>query len=261
LAQLATIRLNAARALVSLIDHSHQYILAEATPTLSLGPAGEHRPHGVETLWLGAMVIPRTYGLCQRALQLPFNPKNPRNHVPAVVVNDLLLDNDFDSRCIAAKAPKSRFYASVPLRTDEGACIGALSILDGEPRDGMDAESLTVFQDIANMIMSYLKSSKLRADQTKGDQMLRGLTSFMTCAPTQPDQDDPSPRTEPVLKRDPTLRQSSSITKHEPTNNSSEEAHRTISDQDEPKAYSSDDSNTDADKLREKMLPDSTLAV
>jgi hypothetical protein len=243
---------------VSLIDNSHQYILAEATPTLSLGPPGESRPNGAETLWLGAMVIPRTYGLCQRALQLPFNPSNPRNHVPAVIVNDLLQDSGFDSGCIAAKAPKSRFYASVPLRTDEGACIGALSILDSETRDGLDPESLAVFQDIANMIMSYLKSCKLRSDQTMGDQMIRGLTTFMTGAPTSPGQDDPRPRTDHTGKRDLAVHGSSDKKRHS-TSKQSEDAPRSVSDPDEYKTYSSDDSNGGANKLREKMLPDSTL--
>jgi signal transduction histidine kinase len=254
LAQLATIRLKAARAIVSLIDHSHQYILTEATPTLALGPPGEPRPVGADSLWLGAVIIPRTHGLCQRALQLPFDPAHSRTRVPAVVVNDLLQDDGFDSNCIASTAPKSRFYASVPLFTDEGACIGALSILDEEPRDGLDHDSLILFQDIANMIMAYLKSCKLRADQTRGDQMIRGLTSFMN------GQDHPLPETgrkniekvvlqENYSKEERHIRNGSEQSQRPPI------PQRAISDKDERNSSPLNNSSADADKLREIMLP------
>ncbi|KAF2425745.1 hypothetical protein EJ08DRAFT_652039 [Tothia fuscella] len=174
LAQLATVQLKAARSIVSLIDSSHQYILTEATPSLSLEP-GPH-PKGSETLWLGAMIIPRAYGLCQRTLELPYNLDPPAS----IIVNDLHEDAGFDSNCLAANAPRSRFYASIPLRTDEGLVIGAVSILDEEPRNGLSPESLRTFHDITQMIFSYLKTCKLRADQNRSDKMIRGLTSFMS---------------------------------------------------------------------------------
>lgn len=68
LAQLATLRLGANRAMISLIDDSKQYILAEATPEMSIFPDsdGDHR----DTLWLGSVSIPRTWASMQDPTRL-----------------------------------------------------------------------------------------------------------------------------------------------------------------------------------------------
>jgi hypothetical protein len=59
LAQLATFRLGAGRAMISLVDDQRQYILAEATPNMSVQPG---RPNDTSsTLWLGSISIPRTW--------------------------------------------------------------------------------------------------------------------------------------------------------------------------------------------------------
>jgi hypothetical protein len=59
LAQLATFRLGAGRAMISLVDDQRQYILAEATPNMSIHPG---TPGGTSsTLWLGSVSIPRTW--------------------------------------------------------------------------------------------------------------------------------------------------------------------------------------------------------
>ena len=57
LAQLATYRLGAGRAMISLVDDNRQYILAEATPDMSLRP--EAPGDAPRTLWLGNVSIPR----------------------------------------------------------------------------------------------------------------------------------------------------------------------------------------------------------
>jgi hypothetical protein len=55
-AQLATLRLNTRRAMVSLIDSNRQYILAEATRTLSLFTPSAEREE--DEVWLGKYVAP-----------------------------------------------------------------------------------------------------------------------------------------------------------------------------------------------------------
>jgi hypothetical protein len=59
LAQLATLRLGAGRAMISLIDGQRQYILAEATPNMSIHP--ETPGNTPNSLWLGSVSIPRTW--------------------------------------------------------------------------------------------------------------------------------------------------------------------------------------------------------
>lgn len=59
LAQLATLRLEATRAMISLVDDAKQYILAEATPDMSIF-ADSPADH-LDKLWLGSVSIPRTW--------------------------------------------------------------------------------------------------------------------------------------------------------------------------------------------------------
>jgi hypothetical protein len=58
LAQLATFRLGAGRAMISLIDDQCQHILAEATPNMPIHP--QTSSDTASTLWLGSVSIPRT---------------------------------------------------------------------------------------------------------------------------------------------------------------------------------------------------------
>jgi len=59
LAQLATFRLGAGRAMISLIDEQRQYILAEAIPNMSIHPRTPSTTSN--PLWLGSVSIPRTW--------------------------------------------------------------------------------------------------------------------------------------------------------------------------------------------------------
>jgi hypothetical protein len=59
LAQLVALRLGAKRAMISLVDDSKQYILAEATQDMSIFP-GSSDDH-MDKLWLGSVSTPRTW--------------------------------------------------------------------------------------------------------------------------------------------------------------------------------------------------------
>jgi hypothetical protein len=59
LAQLATFRLGARRAMISLIDDQRQHILAEATTNMSIHP--QTPGESASSLWLGSVSIPRTW--------------------------------------------------------------------------------------------------------------------------------------------------------------------------------------------------------
>jgi hypothetical protein len=60
LAQLATLRIGAERAMISLIDDQRQYILAEATPNMCVHPETPG-DNDSSSLWLGSASIPRTW--------------------------------------------------------------------------------------------------------------------------------------------------------------------------------------------------------
>ncbi|KAF9630208.1 hypothetical protein BFW01_g389 [Lasiodiplodia theobromae] len=171
-AQLGALRLDASRSLISLVDSQSQIVLAESTKTLSLR---SHLAGNVENdLRLGVAKFPRAYGFCDRMFEAP--------QEPAVVINDLELDDAYASRPSAREPPDFRFYASVPLKSVTGTVIGIYSILDYAPRNGLDRAQLLFMQEMAATIVSYLSASRAHESNRKAEQMVRGLTSFVTGA-------------------------------------------------------------------------------
>jgi diguanylate cyclase (GGDEF)-like protein len=72
-----------------------------------------------------------------------------------VIVTDALAD---ESTALIARSyrPEPRFYAGVPLITEEGFAIGALAVLDPAPRE-MDERCIDVLLDLASQVMSQLE--------------------------------------------------------------------------------------------------------
>lgn len=61
------------------------------------------------------------------------------NSVSAVhIINDLTQDTRFCDRPYVKDGPKARFYAGVPIFTARGINIGAICVLDENPRDGLE---------------------------------------------------------------------------------------------------------------------------
>ncbi|KAK8241321.1 hypothetical protein IWZ00DRAFT_65617 [Phyllosticta capitalensis] len=179
-AQLGALRLDVNRGMISLIDGRYQYILAEATRTLSLIPEDDRPPQ--DDLWLGSVIIPRSKGVCEHVLSLGdlvSGANTPADDVPAIIINDLAQDHRFFGRSYVSGSPGVRFYAGVPLRSPWGSIIGAYCVFGHEPRDGLDQESLLTLQGIAKTTMNYLDTSKAKEGHRRYEQMLHGLTSFV----------------------------------------------------------------------------------
>jgi hypothetical protein len=169
LAQLTATRLQAARACVSLIDDTHQHFLAEATPTLSLRPKPED---AASALWLGNVSVPRSWSVCEEVLDLRTDA--------VLVINDLSQTERYAQREFVKSGPRWRFYAGVPLVSPRGTVVGVLSIWDGEPRPGpgLSGAEVTLLQDFAATIVTYLDTYTLREQYQRGEQFTRGLLSF-----------------------------------------------------------------------------------
>ncbi|KAH7042149.1 hypothetical protein B0J12DRAFT_605645 [Macrophomina phaseolina] len=240
LAQLAALRLPAARALISLIDSQSQIILAEATPALPLrshGRDGAGHGHG---LWLGSVSVPREGGICETVLS-----------EDAVVINDLQADERFRDCSFVQQPPYARFYAGVPLKSAAGHAIGVFCVIDDRPRDGLDDDQLLYLHDVAATTVSYLAASRAQDTNSKAEQMVRGLTSFVTGAadlqnseeldvprpPAIPSSSSPFPSRRPVPARE------------QPH---SETSRSTPSDQTQPADALDDD---DTISLQDQILP------
>lgn len=181
-AQLGALRLGARRVMISFVDRTHEYILAESTRTLS---SQDDDVHDVgDSLWLGVRTIPREESLCATIMHPP-RSKGRRSNTefrPKVipkVINDLADDETlkYDPNIIGG--PKIRFVASVPIRSRRGFDIGAYSVFDDVPRSGLSPEELEFLTDISDTVMEHLENIVVKRDHQRGEKMVKGLGLFV----------------------------------------------------------------------------------
>ncbi|KAF2194666.1 hypothetical protein K469DRAFT_650592 [Zopfia rhizophila CBS 207.26] len=181
-AQVASIRVCATRSLICLIDANRQYVLAEATPKLSI--SGGPREDGADRLWIGNAIIPRCRAVCPVVLKLQGDSKNPshtegEHHKSVVIIDDLLEHEQYSQEWFVHNGPQIRFYAGVPLVSADGSIIGALSIFDDTPRPGLGRAEVKILQDLAETTVRHLESITYRQELNRGERMIRGLASFI----------------------------------------------------------------------------------
>jgi hypothetical protein len=158
LAQLAALRLNAKRAMVSLIETKTQIILAEATQTLSLVDETRHAPG--DHIWLGNVSLPRKDCMDEHALRgvtTCTDSEGRQVDVSAFVVNDACVDERFNDRAYVTTEHGVRFYAGVPIVTKQGHPIGVYAVSDPQPRPhGLTLDEILFMQDVAQIVADHL---------------------------------------------------------------------------------------------------------
>ncbi|CAK1359409.1 Virulence sensor protein BvgS [Cercospora beticola] len=178
-AQLVSLRLDVKRCMVSLIDTTNQYILAEATRSYS---AAKNEGKDGDELWLGSTILSRPDAVCEHCM---FNtcsaPEEDGRmyHTKGLIVPDCRLDDRFKDRSYVVSEPGVRFYAGVPLYSRNGIMIGTIAVSDVEPRAGLTAEQLRLLQETAQNVMEHLEWARDRVDRFKGDRIVRGMASFI----------------------------------------------------------------------------------
>lgn len=120
-AQLVALRLNAKRAFISLFDKKRQYIIAEATQTLSLQQDDIHDE--TDAMWFGAGVLPRQDGDFNTQTLNSYK-KRSASGPGFFAVRDLSEDERFSRHSLVLNAPYGRGYAGVTLNTPNGYAIG-----------------------------------------------------------------------------------------------------------------------------------------
>jgi GAF domain-containing protein len=151
-AQLAVLRFNVKRAMVSLIDSRSQMILAEASSSLSLTASDE--------LWLGSTVLPRSAAICEHCLISTCTAQDADGQTymsKGLIVNDCRLDQRFQDRSFVAQEPGVRFYAGIPIQSMSGHLIGVYAVSDDAPRDGLRTEELCFMEQTARAVMEHLE--------------------------------------------------------------------------------------------------------
>ncbi|RFU26643.1 hypothetical protein B7463_g9706, partial [Scytalidium lignicola] len=180
-AQLATLRLKSRRALISLIDRTNQYILAEATQISSL--QSDSANNDQDELWFGYATLPKSEGLCEEALEILPSSK-PRRLLP-LIINDVTQNGKFKDRSFVTNHPSLRFYAAIPISSKAGFNIGSLCIMDDKPRDGLSDVEIAFLGDMAMIIMAHLEMCNVREEQRRSEKMVKGFGLFAEGGSTQ----------------------------------------------------------------------------
>ncbi|CAI7635655.1 unnamed protein product, partial [Penicillium manginii] len=170
-AQLASLRLNAKRALISLFDRTTQHIVAEATPRLSLRGAEDDD----KSLWQGVQQLPReSIPMCNMAMQT--FTKDGGEHF---VVLDLTQDPQFHSHASVTGPPHNRFYVSVPIMSHDDYVIGSIAVLDDKPRVALTEEQIQVLKELSLTVMDHLMSQRAMREEDREERMVRALGLFV----------------------------------------------------------------------------------
>ncbi|ESZ90339.1 histidine kinase-group I protein [Sclerotinia borealis F-4128] len=173
--QLVSWRLEAQRAMISLIDEGTQYFIAESTKSLDLVDATKHKPG--DELWLGCTSVSKAGRLCERTIET--TPTALGEDYPSFIVNDLTLDDRFNQLPFVTEEPYLKFYAGVPLITKRGIAIGSLFIVDSHPRSGLSRDAISFMGTMARTVMKHLELTREVEEHRRGMKMSRGLASFV----------------------------------------------------------------------------------
>ncbi|KAJ4024147.1 hypothetical protein NW752_002714 [Fusarium irregulare] len=182
LAQLGLWRTGTDRALISLFDRNHQYIVAETTQKSSLapGPIRSINDHG--EFWLYPGTFPRQLSVCDRALMAQKNdPSAPEAELPLTLIPDLEADARLSKLPHPLSGCPARFYAAVPIRSPSGVDIGVYCVVDPQPRAAetwRDSDTQAL-REVSSNIMDYLQSKSVGDAYRRSVRMTRGIGSFV----------------------------------------------------------------------------------
>ncbi|KAJ4385396.1 hypothetical protein N0V93_009824 [Gnomoniopsis smithogilvyi] len=184
IASLGASRIGTAASLISLFDQKWQYIVAEATPTLTLAPWAKADKRNGEQLWLCGTAIPRVEGVCEHTL-VSQNPDDFEKvgdsaaDLPLSLVEDLGQDVRHCSKPWCAPGSPARFYAAVPIRSKRGINIGVYCVIDTVPRKDWDDHKTQIMRELSHTIMDYLELRRSKDEYRRSARMTRGLGSFV----------------------------------------------------------------------------------
>lgn len=181
-AQLGTLRLSARHCLISLLDGSRQFILAEATQTLSLRDDQIHAAG--DELFAGCSSFDSSTTPCRYTFALksksPGPSKSNSKPLDTLVIPNLLEDDRFKDDRIVTGPPFVQFYAGVPLCIPETTInIGTYCVVDTKPRNGLQPDEIDFLKDMSVVVMSHLDLARAKLQQQRAEKMVRGFGVFV----------------------------------------------------------------------------------
>ncbi|KAI7239785.1 hypothetical protein KC330_g1729 [Hortaea werneckii] len=182
-AQLGALRMRARRCMISLFSRGHQFVLAEATKTLSLQSDQVDDPEDAVS-W-GVCEIPReAEPLCENTIRLPEHfvdsADGRRTEVGIVTFPDLTQHPVYSGYpFVCGGSPPTKFYAGVPIRTASGVALGSYCVLDDHPRSGVTANEIAFMKDMATTVLVHLEMVRASEEIKRNERLVRGLGSFV----------------------------------------------------------------------------------
>lgn len=187
LAQLSAHKLNCQRAFISLITDAKQYIVAEATRTVSLKDEDVHDNGEDDAIFLGQCIIDFEWGVCPGTIacftstdgsldvSAPF-VKASRSYY---VMNDMSVLEHYKDRPYIAGWPYMKYYAEVPIHSPSGLTIGILCVVDNKAKDGLDLKGLAILREISEVVMNHLELCVNRIQRNNAEKMIQALGKFV----------------------------------------------------------------------------------
>ncbi|RKF73010.1 putative two-component sensor protein histidine protein kinase [Golovinomyces cichoracearum] len=172
--QLTAWRLGCQRAMISLIDAENQYFIAESTRSLDLANNNIHAPG--DELWLGCSRVNKSGRLCERTIAVAAT--NSQTY-PHFIVNDLSIDEQFNTLPFVCGSPFLRRYVGVPLITKRGIPIGSLFVVDDRPGNGLTKENIMFLGTMAKTVMRHLELVREVEEHRRVMKMSQGISSFV----------------------------------------------------------------------------------
>ncbi|KAK4546286.1 hypothetical protein LTR36_001963 [Oleoguttula mirabilis] len=190
LTQLAALRIGARRTLVTLVATDVEYVLAEATKSMSLQYDVFDDPKDYN--WLGTSSFLRAEGVNDLAIYSWRKARRLRE-VPAdkgywytdalsphaLIISDVRGHSRCRERPFVRRASWLRFFCSVPLRDLHGSVIGSLTVLDDKPRYGISMNEMAFMEDMADTITEHLEATIVRSQRQRSERLIQGLSLFV----------------------------------------------------------------------------------
>ncbi|KAG9963013.1 hypothetical protein KCU61_g4109, partial [Aureobasidium melanogenum] len=185
--QNGALRMNCDRSFVSLIDSSTQYILAEATRSISIRDSTNYA-HPQDALFLGVQNLNKEYGICPQSVAI-FTDRTGRRAVDThdvvanttrYVIRDLREMDQYKHCPYVVGFPHMVSYAEVPVKSASGHILGTYCVMDNKIRDDFFNDStIDILNDIAACITEQLELHAIKQESRRGVQMMRGLSDFI----------------------------------------------------------------------------------
>jgi len=189
LGQLAALRMGVRRAFVTIMSRETEYVLVEATRSMSL--QSDFTGDAKDKSWVGTACFARVDGIndaaidgWRRARKLRDVPADSEHYYREglsphwCIVSDVSLEPNVRERPFVTRAQSPRFFFSIPLRDSDGIVIGSLSMIDDKPRYGVAAHEMLFCEDLGDTIAQHILGSTIAAQRQRSERLIQALGTF-----------------------------------------------------------------------------------